>query len=46
MLEEFDSFMTEYAEKNAGKESPKVLVLMGLPVPTSLLPTTAMWEAL
>jgi len=31
MLEEFDSFMTEYAEKNAGKESPKVLVLMGLP---------------
>ncbi len=31
MLEEFDSFMTEYKEKNAGKESPKVLVLMGLP---------------
>ena len=31
MLEEFDSFMTELAEKNAGKESPKVLVLMGLP---------------
>ena len=31
MLEEFDSFMTEFAEKNAGKESPKVLVLMGLP---------------
>ena len=31
MLAEFDSFMTEYAEKNAGKESPKVLVLMGLP---------------
>ena len=30
-LEEFDSFMTEFAEKNAGKESPKVLVLMGLP---------------
>ena len=30
MLEEFDSFMTEFAEKNAGKESPKVLVLMGL----------------
>ena len=31
MLAEFDSFMTEFAEKNAGKESPKVLVLMGLP---------------
>ena len=31
MLEQFDSFMTEFAEKNAGKESPKVLVLMGLP---------------
>ena len=31
MLEEFDSFMTEFAEKHAGKESPKVLVLMGLP---------------
>ena len=31
MLEEFDSFMTEFAEKNAGKEYPKVLVLMGLP---------------
>ena len=31
MLEEFDSFMTEFAEKNAGQESPKVLVLMGLP---------------
>ena len=31
MLEEFDSFMTEFAEKIAGKESPKVLVLMGLP---------------
>lgn len=31
MLEEFDSFMTEFAEKNAGKESPRVLVLMGLP---------------
>lgn len=31
MLEEFDSFMSEFAEKNAGKESPKVLVLMGLP---------------
>ena len=30
MLEEFDSFMTEFAEKNAGKESPRVLVLMGL----------------
>ena len=31
MLAEFDSFMPEFAEKNAGKESPKVLVLMGLP---------------
>lgn len=31
MLGEFDSFMSEFAEKNAGKESPKVLVLMGLP---------------
>ena len=31
MLAEFDSFMTEFAEKNAGKKSPKVLVLMGLP---------------
>ena len=31
MLEEFDSFMPEFAEKNAGKESPRVLVLMGLP---------------
>ena len=31
MLEEFDSFMTEFAEKNAGKKSPRVLVLMGLP---------------
>ena len=31
MLEEFDSFMPEFADKNAGKESPKVLVLMGLP---------------
>lgn len=31
MLEEFDSFMTEFEEKNAGRESPKVLVLMGLP---------------
>lgn len=46
MLEEFDSFMTEFAEKNAGKESPKVLVLMGLPVPTLLQPTTVMWAAL
>lgn len=31
MLAEFDSFMQEYKNKNAGKESPKVLVLMGLP---------------
>lgn len=31
MLAEFDSFMDEYKEKNADKESPRVLVLMGLP---------------
>lgn len=31
MLAEFDSFMKEYKDKNAGKRSPKVLVLMGLP---------------
>ena len=31
MLAEFDSFMQEYKDKNVGKESPKVLVLMGLP---------------
>lgn len=31
MLAEFDSFMQEYKDKNAGKDSPKVLVLMGLP---------------
>lgn len=31
MLAEFDSFMQEYKDKNEGKESPKVLVLMGLP---------------
>lgn len=31
MLEEFDSFMKEYKDKNQAKESPKVLVLMGLP---------------
>lgn len=31
MLAEFDSFMKEYKNKNAGKKSPKVLVLMGLP---------------
>lgn len=31
MLEEFDSFMKEYKDKNGDKESPKVLVLMGLP---------------
>ena len=31
MLAEFDSFMLEYKDKNADKESPKVLVLMGLP---------------
>ena len=31
MLSEFDSFMTQYKDKNAGKDSPRVLVLMGLP---------------
>ena len=31
MLEEFDAFMAEYRTKNAGKDSPRVLVLMGLP---------------
>lgn len=31
MLAEFDSFMEEYESVNAGKKSPKVLVLMGLP---------------
>lgn len=31
MLAEFDSFMQEYKDKNADKDSPKVLVLMGLP---------------
>lgn len=31
MLVEFDSFMKEYKDKNAGQKSPKVLVLMGLP---------------
>lgn len=31
MLAEFDEFMEEYKSVNAGKESPRVLVLMGLP---------------
>lgn len=31
MLAEFDTFMDEYRHKNEGKDSPKVLVLMGLP---------------
>lgn len=31
LLAEFEAFMTTYQEKNAGKESPRVLVLMGLP---------------
>lgn len=31
MLEEFDEFMDEYKSVNEGKESPRVLVLMGLP---------------
>lgn len=31
MLAEFDEFMKEYKSVNEGKESPRVLVLMGLP---------------
>ncbi len=31
MLAEFDEFMEEYKNVNEGKESPRVLVLMGLP---------------
>lgn len=31
LLAEFDAFMAEYKDTNAGKESPRVLVLMGLP---------------
>ena len=31
LVDEFNSFMDEYRSKNAGKDSPKVLVLMGLP---------------
>lgn len=31
MLAEFDAFMEEYQSKNEGKESPRVLILMGLP---------------
>lgn len=31
MVDEFTGFYEEYATKNEGKESPKVLVLMGLP---------------
>lgn len=31
MLREFDSFMEQYKDQNNGKESPRVLVLMGLP---------------
>ena len=31
MLREFDEFMKEYQSVNKGKESPRVLVLMGLP---------------
>lgn len=31
LVDEFNSFMKEYKTKNQGKESPKVLVLMGLP---------------
>lgn len=31
LIDEFNSFMEEYRKKNEGKESPRVLVLMGLP---------------
>lgn len=31
MVDEFNTFMQEYKNKNAGKEAPKVLILMGLP---------------
>ena len=31
MVDEFNTFMQEYKDKNAGKEAPKVLILMGLP---------------
>lgn len=31
MADEFNTFMQEYKNKNAGKEAPKVLILMGLP---------------
>ncbi len=31
LVKEFNDFMDAYRDKNAGKESPKVLVLMGLP---------------
>ncbi len=31
MTDEYDAFMEEYSKKNQGKESPKVLVLMGVP---------------
>ncbi len=31
LIDEYNAFMEEYREKNKGKNSPKVLVLMGLP---------------
>ena len=31
MVDEFTEFYDEYRDNNAGKEKPKVLVLMGLP---------------
>lgn len=31
LMEEFNTFMETYSKQNEGKESPKVLVLMGLP---------------
>lgn len=31
LIGEYDNFMADYRQKNAGKESPRCLVLMGLP---------------
>lgn len=31
LIDEFNAFMEEYRQKNEGKESPTVLILMGLP---------------
>lgn len=51
MVDEFNTFMQEYKDKNAGKEAPKVLILMGLPGLISWQPRIAMsavlskWQA-